>query len=62
MTHLNKGFDLDVYNGFKEKVLADRTNADRNKTAVARWVQGEETRVVMGDNEVTLGSDDGLSA
>ena len=62
MAELNKGLDMEVYNGFKEKVLEDRTNADRDKTAVARWVQGEETRVVLGDNEVTLGADDGLSS
>ncbi len=30
MAELNKGFGMAVYNGFKEKVLEDRTNADRD--------------------------------
>ncbi len=62
MSELNKGFDMDEYNDFKAKVLEDRTKADRDPTAVAHWVQGEEMRVVYGDKEVTIGADDGLSS
>ncbi len=61
MTELNKGFNMDEYNAFKVMVLEDPKNADRDKTAVAHWVQGEEARVVVGDKEVTIGADDGLN-
>ena len=62
MANLNKGIDVDAYNSFRDKAREDLTRADRHKTAVARWVQGEETRVVIGDSEVSLGADDAPSA
>jgi uncharacterized OsmC-like protein len=58
---MNKGFDMEVYNEFKVKVLEDPRNADRDKLAVATWVQGEEVRVTIGAKEVTIGADDGLN-
>ncbi len=61
METLNRGFDMAVWNGYREKVIKDRSNADREKIAVAHWVQGEETRVSLGGHEVTIGSDDGLN-
>ena len=61
MAELNKGFDMEAYTNFKERILEDESNADRDKTAVARWVQGEEARVSLGGKEVTIGADDGLN-
>lgn len=61
MSDLNKGINVDAYNGFKAKVLKDPKAADIDKTAVAHWVQDLETRINVGDVEVTLNTDDGMN-
>jgi uncharacterized OsmC-like protein len=61
MADLNKGFNMDSYNKFKSRAQENPKVADRDKTAVAYWVQGEEARVVLGDKEVTIGADAGMN-
>jgi uncharacterized OsmC-like protein len=61
MTANNRGFDMAVWGGFKEKVLGEPSAADRHKVATARWVQGEEARVTVGENTITVGADDGMN-
>lgn len=61
MTVNNRGIDVAAWSGFKDKALKDRSAADRQKVATARWVQGEEARVTVGDKEVTIGADDGIN-
>ena len=61
MGDLNRGFNLDAYGGFRDKVAGDSSAGIREKVAVAEWVQGEESTVNIGGKEITIGSDDGLN-
>jgi len=61
MTVNNRGIDLAAWSGFKEKARQNRSAADRHKVATARWVQGEEARVTVGENEITVGADDTMN-
>ena len=61
MTDLNRGFNIDAYGGFKNKVEQDNDAGIREKVAVSEWIQGEESRVTIGGKELTIGSDDGMN-
>lgn len=61
MAEINRGINIEDYAGFRDKSRDDRAVSDRVKTAVARWVQGEESEVSMGGKTVTIGADGGLN-
>lgn len=51
----NKGLNIEAWRAFKERAQADPTQADREKIAIAHWIQGEEARVEIAGKEVVVG-------
>ncbi len=61
MSDLNKGFNVEDYGNFREKVIQDLNAANRDKTAIAEWVQGEEANVTISGKNINIGHDDGIN-
>jgi uncharacterized OsmC-like protein len=61
MSDLNRGFNVEAYLGLKQKAINDISATDRDKTAVAQWIQGEEADVTIDGKKVNIGSDDGIN-
>jgi uncharacterized OsmC-like protein len=57
----NRGLDVEAWNRFKEQIVEDPSVGDGNKVVVAHWVQGEEARITIRDNEVTIGTKNGVN-
>lgn len=54
---LNKGIDTESILEFKESVIKDSSQADRNPTMLGSWTEGDEALVTYGDLEILIGGE-----
>lgn len=60
-TPLNKGIQLESILKFKERVIKDATEADRDPLMLGVWTEGDEALITYGDHKITIGGENSMS-
>lgn len=55
--NINQGIDVQPLLAFKEKVVNDPANADRNPTVLAEWTGGDQSKISMDGTELYIGGE-----